>query len=130
MSDDVLTQLIEREPVLHLREFVNSPAAVDDVTTPDFWEVGASGRVYDRGFVREEIARRLAIQEQDDLVTQGWRTSEHRVRELAHGVYLFTYVLDQGGRRSRRATVWDRRGGCWRMVYHQGTIVETTPPAR
>ncbi len=46
-------------------------------------------------------------------------------RALGGGCYLLTYDLVQGGRRrTRRATVWERVGEGWRIVYHQGTVVE------
>lgn len=39
--------------------------------------------------------------------------------------YLLTYTLLQGERVTRRATLWRRRGGEWKIVYHQGTIVSS-----
>ncbi|GAB96548.1 hypothetical protein BJY21_000276 [Kineosphaera limosa] len=122
MRDDVAAELIAREPILHLRQFVHDEPSLAAVTAPDFWEVGASGRAYTRDVVREEVLRRLATQEHDNLVTQGWTTHGHRLRELAPGVHLLTYVLDQAGRRSRRATIWERTPESWRMIYHQGTL--------
>jgi hypothetical protein len=45
-------------------------------------------------------------------------------------MYLLTYTLkqaertlDQAGRITRRATVWQKRGEGWRILYHQGTVV-------
>jgi hypothetical protein len=36
-----------------------------------------------------------------------------------------TYTLVQDGKRkTRRATIWQRVGGEWKIVYHQGTVVE------
>ncbi len=34
---------------------------------------------------------------------------------------MLTNLLQQGGRRTRRATVRERTPGGWRVVYHQGT---------
>ncbi|HEY8720176.1 hypothetical protein [Pengzhenrongella sp.] len=44
-------------------------------------------------------------------------------RELAADTYLLTYVLQQGDRRTRRSTLWQRAGNSWRALYHQGTVV-------
>jgi hypothetical protein len=32
-------------------------------------------------------------------------------------------MLDQAGRVTRRATIWQRTNGQWQILYHQGTIV-------
>lgn len=44
--------------------------------------------------------------------------------ELAPDNFLLTYTLYQGERATRRATLWRRHGAAWKIVYHQGTIVE------
>ena len=36
---------------------------------------------------------------------------------------LLTYTLDQAGRMTRRATIWQRFEARWRILYHQGAIV-------
>lgn len=54
-------------------------------------------------------------------------TAELIAREPILHLREFVYdqaSLEQAGRPSRRATIWDRRGGPWRMAYHQGTIIE------
>ena len=125
---DPTAELRAREPILHLREFVDSAESFDAHTAVDFWEVGASGLAYDRETVREQVLHRLRTQERDDLVSEGWRTSDLRVRRLAGEVYLCTYTLDQAGRVSRRATIWERTGSGWRIVYHQGTLAPQAHP--
>jgi len=37
---------------------------------------------------------------------------------------LITYALEQGPRITRRATLWRRTAAGWKILYHQGTIVE------
>ena len=44
-------------------------------------------------------------------------------RQLGPDTYLLTYVLREGARITRRATVWRRTETTWQVVYHQGTIV-------
>jgi hypothetical protein len=110
--------------VFHHRELVNSRESFDRETADDFWEVGASGSVYDRDTVRREILARLGDQPEDEMVREGWRTEEHRVQELAADTYLSTYVLHGQGRVTRRATIWrhgeERR---WHALYHQGIVI-------
>jgi hypothetical protein len=44
---------------------------------------------------------------------------------LAEEVYLLTYTLLQNRqRRSRRTTIWQRTPDGWKIVFHQGTILQ------
>lgn len=122
--DDVLEQLVAREPLLHHRELVHSPETFELEVADDFWEVGASGRAYDRETVKACILRRLADTSVDDMVVEGWRTEDHHVREVGRDTYLLTYVLHAPSGTTRRATIWRHdvdRG--WHVLYHQGTMV-------
>jgi hypothetical protein len=50
---------------------------------------------------------------------------DFRCRELAPDVYLLTYTLLQDHtRRTRRSTIWQRTDAGWKILYHQGTIVQ------
>ncbi len=55
----VLAELIAREPIFHHRELVHDRESFERETAPDFWEIGASGRVYDREFVWRTLAERF-----------------------------------------------------------------------
>lgn len=116
--------LVAREPLCHRRELVYSAETFDAETADDFWEIGASGRRYTRAFVKQVVLQRLAETDDDDMVTQGWHTEDHRVRRLGPSTFLLTYLLREPTRTTRRATVWrygDDRG--WHALYHQGTVV-------
>lgn len=120
----VLEQLVAREPLFHHRELVHSAESFDRETSDDFWEVGASGRVHSRDEVRDVVLARLASDDVDEMVAQGWRTEDHRVRELGGDTFLLTYLLRGQGRVTRRSTIWRRdatRG--WHALHHQGTVV-------
>jgi hypothetical protein len=47
------------------------------------------------------------------------------VREIAADNYLVTYTLAQGARITRRATLWRKTPAGWKILFHQGTMVET-----
>ena len=107
-----------REPIFHTERFGRTVEDFERATTPGFWEVGASGRRYSREFI-------LQMRSKDKLVdadSAGWKTSGFGLRRLGADCYLLTYTLDQNGRITRRATIWENRDG-WRLVYHQGTVV-------
>jgi hypothetical protein len=85
----------------------------------DFWEIGASGRRYTRKYVLEVLETRPRTPEEDL-----WETTDFRCQELALDLYLLTYTLRQGERITRRTTIWRRAEAVWKIVFHQGTIVE------
>lgn len=90
------------------------------MTADDFWETGASGRIYSRQTVLDELERRYASPHQDI-----WETSDFACRRLAQDVYLLTYTLLQNrARLARRATIWQKTPQGWKILYHQGTIVQ------
>lgn len=121
----VLEELMSREPIFHRREWGTTRADFERMTATDFWEVGASGRRYSRGFVLDEVERRYATPD-DDPLPETMKTSEFHCRRLAGQVYLLTYTLLQGERRTRRSTIWENTAEGWKIIFHQGTVVQDT----
>jgi hypothetical protein len=119
---EILVELFRREPIFHRPEFGTSRSDFENMTAPDFWEVGASGRQYSRAAVLDALEKRFAAPH-----TDVWKTSDFECRRLAPNLYLLTYTLLQDStRRTRRSTIWERCGEGWKIVYHQGTIVQDT----
>ena len=58
--ETALRELRDREPIFHRPEHGTSRAAFEAMTVPDYWEVGASGTVYDRETLLDELDRRFA----------------------------------------------------------------------
>jgi len=116
----ILDELSRREPIFHQPEFGATRAGFVSMTSEDFWEVGASGRRYSREFVLDELERRLAKPHRDL-----WEASDFHCRRLAPDVYLLTYTLLQDGiRKTRRSTIWQWTVDGWKILFHQGTIVQ------
>ena len=116
----VLNELISREPIFHRPEWGTTRAHFENMTVADFWEVGASGRRYSRDDVLAELERRQQVQTVDV-----WEAAGFHCRELAKDVYLLTYTLLQHNeRKTRRSTIWQRTPDGWKIVFHQGTIVQ------
>jgi hypothetical protein len=115
----ILEELRQHEPIFHTERFGRTVDDFKRSTTPDFWEVGASGRRYSRAFILEMCKSEALV----DADGAGWKTSDFGLRRLGSDCYLLTYTLDQNGRLTRRATIWERIAEGWRIVYHQGTIV-------
>jgi hypothetical protein len=119
--DPILDDLRRREPIFHRPEFPT-------VMSEDYWEVGASGRRYNRDFILKTLAQHPPI----DANLANWRATEFKLQKLAPGTYLLTYALDQAGRTTRRSTLWQKTAEDWQVLYHQGTITNlddrTAPP--
>lgn len=115
----VLAALMAREPLFHRPEVAESRRDFENMTDPDFWEVGASGRRYSREYVLNILEERLA-----NPTTDVWKTRDAHCREVAPDLFLLTYTLEQGARVTRRASLWRRVEDAWCVLFHQGTIVE------
>lgn len=118
----VLEELRSREPIFHRPEHGTSRTDFQNMIVDDFWEVGASGRRYGAKFVLDTLEQRQQNPEPDF-----WKTTDFHCRQLAENLFLLTYTLLQGEnfeRKTRRSTIWQRLGSDWKIVYHQGTIIE------
>jgi hypothetical protein len=119
---EVLEELKQREPIFHHPEFGTTRADYENMMDSEFWEVGASGRRYSREFVLDTLENRAP-----DTDESKWLARDFQCREIAADNYLITYTLAQGPRITRRATLWRRAAAGWKILYHQGTIVEPPP---
>jgi hypothetical protein len=116
----VLDALISREPLFHRPRSGGEDPQYDTLIDHDFWEVGASGRRYSRNYVLAVLASREAQSHSGDI----WATEDFHCRKLAAEVYLLTYTLHQGQRKTRRTTVWRQTAQGWKALFHQGTVVQ------
>jgi hypothetical protein len=118
--EGVLAELSHREPIFHRPEFGTSRADFERMTAEDYWETGASGRRYSRQSVLDGLEERFYVPHADV-----WETSDFLCRRLSEDTYLLTYTLLQDRQRlTRRATIWRQASDGWKIVYHQGTIVQ------
>ncbi len=116
---NILNELKKREPIFHRPEFGTTRKDFEKMTEITFREVGASGRKYSREYVLDILEKRF-----ENPIEENWQTKDFYCTEIAEGNYLITYTLIQGERITRRATIWRQHGSDWKIVYHQGTVVE------
>jgi hypothetical protein len=117
---EVLAELVRREPIFHRAEFGTTRADFEKMTAEDYWETGASGRRYTRQFVLDGLEERFSVPHADV-----WETSEFQCRRLGEDTYLLTYtLLQEHVRLTRRSTIWRSTPDGWKIVYHQGTMVQ------
>jgi hypothetical protein len=114
----VLEELLAREPIFHRPGLGATREDYLRQTADDFWEVGASGRVYSRAEVIETLVARGNVDGDEQ-----WTVSDAQCRRLSDDTYALTYRLDQDGRLTRRLTIWRREPDGWKILYHQGTLI-------
>ncbi len=117
--ETILAELAAREPIFDYRESSASREALEAMTDEAFWEIGASGRVYERGLVIDNLLERYRRQPEP----HGWPCRDFRITCLAEGLYHLSYILEEPDRRSRRSTFWRRTPTGWKIVFHQGTVI-------
>ncbi len=87
----------------------------------EFWEVGASGNVYTKQDVIETLLERYQNPDYQDI----WEAKDFALTKIAPDNYLLTYILIQDKTRvTRRSTVWRKQNGDWKILYHQGTVID------
>ncbi len=121
---DVKNYIIAREPVFHHREFTNSREDVERETTDDYFEISASGCDYSREFVLDYLEKRYKEEPEDDMIKDGWKVKNFKIRKLADELYLVNYTLHGQGRVTKRGEIW--KGNLTdgiKIMYHQGTVV-------
>lgn len=117
--EDIKKELIAREPIFHHPDkFGTTKEDILAMMGEEFWEVGASGNVYNKEYVVETLLERYSNPNYQDV----WETKNFKLAEIAPNNYLLTYVLLQGKRITRRCTIWRYVDGSWKILYHQGTI--------
>lgn len=115
--DTVLQELSALEPLYHAACPEANEDAFAQLVAADFWEIAASGRVYDRAYALNALKTRPTPS------PENWQTDRFAVEMLAENVYLLTYTLRQPGRVTLRMTLWLRHGQQWQARFHQGTVV-------
>lgn len=119
---DTFEELKSREPIFHHPEkFGKTQKDIEAQMCDEFWEVGASGNIYTRQDVIETLQERYNNPNYQDF----WETSDFQLSQIAPNNYLLTYILIQNKTRiTRRSTLWRKVNGSWKILYHQGTLVE------
>ena len=108
--------VVEAELSLLRPDVRSSAQAVEALLDPDFVEVGASGRRWDR----PSMVAALGSSEITD--PEPIQATEVAGVQLADDLVHVTYVSRRtGGTPVRRSSLWRRTDGTWRLYYHQGT---------
>ena len=118
----ILDELKSREPIFHHPEkFGKTKQDIENQICDEFWEVGASGNVYTKQDVIETLLERYNNPDYQDI----WEAKDFELTKIAPDNYLLTYIFIQDQTRvTRRSTLWRKVGGNWKILYHQGTVID------
>ena len=121
-ENKILEELKSREPIFHHPEkFGKTKEDISKQMCDEFCEVGASGNVYTKQDVIETLLERYNDTDYQDI----WEAKDFELTTIAPDNYLLTYVLIQDKTRAtRRSTLWRKVGGNWKILYHQGTVID------
>lgn len=120
-ENKILNELKSREPIFHHPEkFGKTKEDIERQMCDEFWEVGASGNVYTKQDVIETLLERYNNPNYQDI----WEAKDFALTKIAPDNYLLTYILIQDSTRvTRRSTLWRKVNGDWKILYHQGTVI-------
>lgn len=116
---NILEELINQELFLHHPKANITRTDLENIIDARFYEVGALGRYYSR-----EDAINILIERSNNSSKDVWETKGFHCLEIALDTYLLTYTLIQDKRITHRASIWLRSDQNWKILYHQGTIVQ------
>lgn len=118
----ILEELKNYEPIFHHPEkFGKTKQDIENQICDEFWEVGASGNVYTKQDIIETLLERYNDPNYQDI----WEAKDFALTQIAPDNYLLTYILIQDKTRvTRRSTIWRRVNDNWKILYHQGTVID------
>lgn len=116
MTDPYTAAAIEAELKLLDPEVRRSPQRVGELLHPEFVEVGASGRIWDRDAIIALLAGERGSGDPTGTV------SRMKAVQLAPDTVHLTFDTDHNGRRAHRSSLWRRTGRAWLLYFHQGTL--------
>lgn len=119
-KSEVLELLTGLEIFIHWPKFGSTKEQIENLLDENFWEVGASGNKYEREFILKVILERA-----QKNYPENWKNENFQCSQLSENIFLLTYTLYQGDRKTERSSIWEKYESGFKLVYHQGTIVKT-----
>ncbi len=109
-----LEHVMGLERQLHRMDVRRDRDRLEELLTPEFTEIGVSGRVYDRLSIMEELQ-----QDADDVDIQALAFT---ARQVTDDVILVHYDTQGPSGCAHRTSLWVRYFDSWRIAFHQGTL--------
>jgi len=118
-KNEVLENLKKLEIFIHWPEFGTTKDQIENLLDYSFCEVGASGKRYGREIILKVLIERAQIENREV-----WKSENFDCVELATDVFLLTYTIYQGERKTERSSIWKKFNSGFKLIYHQGTVAD------
>ncbi|MBC7299447.1 nuclear transport factor 2 family protein [Nocardia salmonicida] len=117
-AEDAVREAVAAEMQLLDPAVRRSRERAEALLDPEFVEVGASGRQWDRSHMLAELPTMTGANNNEQV-----EVSALRGVLLAPGLVHLTYETHRDGRHVLRCSLWRKNNAAaeWRMYYHQGT---------
>lgn len=119
--NDVLELLSNLEIFIHWPKLGSTKEQIENTLDENFWEVGASGNKYNR-----ELILKVILERAQKPYPVDWKNESFKCSQLSQNFYLLTYTMLQGERKTERSSIWKKYESGFKLVYHQGTVVQKT----
>jgi len=121
MTKDLLNLLVDLERNLHRKSIRRSKEKLNELLHDDFEEIGASGRTYNKDQIIEELQNEMPFT---------INASDFELRIFSEDIAQLKYKTKNTARNNLmrttlRSSIWKNEGSKWKMVFHQGTIIQT-----
>jgi hypothetical protein len=121
MTKDLLDLLVELERSLHRKSIRRSKEKLDELLHDDFEEIGASGRTSNKDQIIEELLNETPFT---------INASDFELRMFSEDIAQLKYKTKNTARNclpctTLRSSIWKNEGSKWKMIFHQGTVVQT-----
>jgi hypothetical protein len=117
VEPSVIETLRTLEEQLNSAEIRRERKTLEDLISDEFREIGSSGVSYDK---QQTIDALLASEPEEITMT------DFIVKELSATVFLVSYHALKKGSSSLRSSIWILNDDCWKIMFHQGTMLPIT----
>lgn len=121
MQEQASTErLLKEYELLLLQPAARTSDVVSRLLAETFVEFGSSGRVFNKAQTVSALQAESPVQV---------LASDFKVQVLAPHLALVTYSAvrqSEPPKHTLHSSIWQQNSGRWQMVFHQGTIAETT----
>lgn len=90
---------------------------LDRLIADNFYEIGASGKVYDKN----NVLARLPLEQNDEILGE---VIDFEIDNITEYLIRANYILEEKTRRTRRTSIWQRQNDNYQMIFHQGTVLD------
>jgi hypothetical protein len=120
MTQDLFDFLIDLEKSLHRGSIRRSREKLNELLRDDFIEIGASGKIYNKDQIIEALLNEtpFTINASDfelRLFSEDIAQLKYKTQNIVDTNLLPTTL---------RSSIWKKEGTVWKMLFHQGTLVQ------